>query len=191
MFGLKKFISQLSEVLGMSELALIERQRALVRAGLLPAAEGRGPGSGVRVTAETVATLLTAVLATASLSETVAETRLRLSAKRDRREIEDYAKVKDALGGAETFKSALAHVLASDEAITVVRVYRHQDFAVFYLKDGRPHFISKKKPSTSAFDELAQVDINPIRALLRDAQKAAETEASRRKKPSKPTKEKS
>jgi len=190
MFGLKKFIPQLSVVLGMSELALIERQRALVRFKLLDTAEGRGPGSGVRLTAEAVATLLIAVLATASLSETVSATRSFVNAKRDRREIEDYAKVKDALGGAETFKAALAYVLASDEEITIVRVDRGQGFAVFYLKDGRPRFISKKKPSTTAFDELAQVHIDPIRALLRNAQKAAEAEATKRKNPSKTTKEK-
>jgi hypothetical protein len=186
MFGLKKFIPQLAEVIGMSDLALIERQRALARAGLLDSAEGRGPGSGVRLTADAVSTLMIAVLATASLSETVSATRSFVNAKR----IEDYGKLKDALGGAETFRVALAHVLASDEEITVVRVYREAGFAVFYLRDGRPQFISKKKPSTTAFEELAQVHIYPIRALLRNAQKAAEAEATKRKNPSKSTKEK-
>jgi hypothetical protein len=188
MLGLKKFLSKLSQALDMSELVLIERQRALLRAGLLDSVAGRGPGSGVRLNAETMATLLTAILATPNLLETIPATRSLLSAKRDRREIKDYAKVKDTLGGAETFKAALSHVLTSDEKITVVRVYRRQGFAVFYLEDGRPHFISKKKPNASAFDDIAQIHIDPIRALLRDALKAAEP--LKRKHPSKTTKEK-
>jgi hypothetical protein len=185
MFGLKKFISHLSEVLDISELVLIERQRALVEKGLLQKAPGHGPGSGVRFSAESVAVLLTAVLATPNLLDTVTATRLLLSAKRDRREIEDYAKVKDTLGGAETFREALIHVLTTDEAITVVRVYRRPCFAVFYLEHGRPHFMSKKKPVTSAFDDIAQIHIEPIRVLMREAQAAAVDEAIKRKSPSK------
>jgi hypothetical protein len=180
MFGLKKFISRLSEVLDISELILIERQRALVEKGLLLKAPGHGPGSGVRYSAESVAILLTAVLATPNLLDTVAATRLLLSAKRS-----DDVKVEDTLGGAETFKEALVHVLTSDEPITVVRVYRRPCFAVFYLKDDRPNFVSKKKPSTSAFDDIAQIHIDPIRALMREAQAAAVTEEAKRKSPSK------
>ena len=46
-----------------------ERQRALVRANLLPQDKGRGPGSGVRATPETLTVLLLSVLATNSVSE--------------------------------------------------------------------------------------------------------------------------
>lgn len=45
---------------------------------------GRGPGSGVRLTAESLAMLLTAILATASLSEMGTATRLLARAKRSR-----------------------------------------------------------------------------------------------------------
>lgn len=169
MMGLKSFIPKLSKVLEISEIALYERQRALVRAGLLKNVEGRGPGSGVRLTTEALATLLIALLVTPNLSETAAATRLLLNAKRDRRDIEDYKKVRDSLGGAETFKAALAHVLTSDEEITVVRVYRGDGFAVFYLKEGRPHFSSNKKRHTSPLDEIAQIQIAPIRAVLKAA----------------------
>lgn len=53
----------------MTPAALYERQRALVREGLLAAEAGRGPGSGVRATAPAVALLVLSVLATDRLSE--------------------------------------------------------------------------------------------------------------------------
>jgi hypothetical protein len=59
----------------MSQAALYERQRALVRAGLLHSSGGRGPGSGVRATADAIALLLISLLATDSLSETAKRTK--------------------------------------------------------------------------------------------------------------------
>ena len=55
--------------MGMTPAALYERQRALVREGLLAAEAGRGPGSGVRATAPAVALLVLSVLATDRLSK--------------------------------------------------------------------------------------------------------------------------
>jgi hypothetical protein len=75
MTSLKGYIPALARLLGMTPAALYERQRALVRAGLLDQSEGRGPGSGVRVTAPSVALLLICVLATDNLSETEARVR--------------------------------------------------------------------------------------------------------------------
>jgi formylmethanofuran:tetrahydromethanopterin formyltransferase len=49
--------------------ALYERQRALVRHGILKPIEGRGPGSGVEFSANSAATLLIGVAAVNSLSE--------------------------------------------------------------------------------------------------------------------------
>jgi hypothetical protein len=70
MTSLKGYIPALARHLGTTPAALYERQRALVRAGLLDQSEGRGPGSGVRATAPSVAMLLLAVLAADSLTET-------------------------------------------------------------------------------------------------------------------------
>jgi len=53
----------------MSPAALYERQRVLVRLGVLTERKGRGPGSGVKLTAESLAALLTSVLITDNLSE--------------------------------------------------------------------------------------------------------------------------
>jgi hypothetical protein len=72
MTSLKGYIPALARLLGMTPAALYERQRALVRAGLLDQSEGRGPGSGVRVTAASVALLLISVLATDNLSDSEA-----------------------------------------------------------------------------------------------------------------------
>jgi hypothetical protein len=63
MIGLKTYLSQLSEPLGQSEELLYERQRALVRQGLLESVGGRGPGSGVRADEKALAAFLISFLA--------------------------------------------------------------------------------------------------------------------------------
>lgn len=73
--SLKGYTPALARLLNTTPAALYERQRALVRAGLLDMGEGRGPGSGVRSSYGAVAMLLLAVLATDRLSETEARTK--------------------------------------------------------------------------------------------------------------------
>ncbi len=73
--SLKSLIPALAPAFAMTPAALYERQRALVRAGLLKAQSGRGPGSGVKGTPKSLALLLISVLATESLSETELSTR--------------------------------------------------------------------------------------------------------------------
>ena len=73
MISLKSFIPSACPHLGVSPAALYERQRALVRLGVLHGKEGKGRGSGVRLSADAVAALLASLLATDSLSE-VADT---------------------------------------------------------------------------------------------------------------------
>jgi hypothetical protein len=67
--------------LGMTPAALYERQRELVRQGILSQSEGRGPGSGVHASPYSVALLLVSVLATDSLSETAEKARIFAPAK--------------------------------------------------------------------------------------------------------------
>jgi hypothetical protein len=71
--SLKAYMPPLARLLGITPATLYERQRAMVRAGLLDAGSGWGPGSGVRTTAGSVALLLISVLASDSL--TVSESR--------------------------------------------------------------------------------------------------------------------
>jgi hypothetical protein len=104
-FSLKGLIPMMAHTLDMTPDALYERQRALVRAGLLKGVEGKGPGSGVRATPYATALLLIAVLASDSLSEAGEHTKL-------------FASLKAEAGscpatGEKTFANALAAILAS------------------------------------------------------------------------------
>ncbi len=81
MSSLKAYGALLAWRLGMTPAALYERQRALVREGILTQSEGRGPGSGVHAAPYSVALLLVSVLATDSLSETAEKTRIFAPAK--------------------------------------------------------------------------------------------------------------
>jgi hypothetical protein len=102
--SLKGYTPGLARLLGTTPAALYERQRALVRVGLLDAGEGRGPGSGVRTTVASVSLLLIGVLASDSLTD--AEIRAR--------DIANAAPL-DAdrcpLTGMRTFQDALASIL--------------------------------------------------------------------------------
>jgi hypothetical protein len=107
MISLKGITPTLAQLVGMTPTALYERQRALVRAGLLHPEPGRGPGSGVRATPESVAMLMIALLATGSLSETEQGTKALASLK--------SAEQRCPLTGTKTFASALAAIFASPE----------------------------------------------------------------------------
>jgi hypothetical protein len=70
MKSLKAYTPALARLLGTTPQALYERQRALVRADMFNAEDvkdGRGPGSGVRGTAQSVALLLIGAIASDSL----------------------------------------------------------------------------------------------------------------------------
>jgi hypothetical protein len=67
--SLKSYSVELADYLGITPLAVYERQRALVRLGVLESIEGRGPHSGVRATPNAVAVLLIGALLADNLSE--------------------------------------------------------------------------------------------------------------------------
>jgi hypothetical protein len=185
MIGLKTFIPQLSKVLEISEIALYERQRALVRAGLLENTEGRGPGSGVRYTPETLATLLISLLATDSLSETAAATDFLLNAKRSHGE--RYKKLERSLAGAETFKKALANALTSTEEISLITVNRREGLIFVFLGTGQfIEFNSKRKVTAGPLAVVAHLHVEEIRELVsRTENLIAIKEAARKLSPSK------
>jgi hypothetical protein len=95
----------LARHLDMTPNALYERQRALVRAGLLKGKEGWGPGSGVRATPHSVAMLLIGALAADSLSE-IEESAKRIAWSKPESGV-------CAVTGEKTFVGALAAILAS------------------------------------------------------------------------------
>ena len=69
MASLKSFLQGVAPILGVSLATLYERQRALVRLGVLPPSTGAGPGSGVPFTAKNFAAILISLLASDSLSD--------------------------------------------------------------------------------------------------------------------------
>lgn len=107
--SLKAIIPALAFTFGMTAAALYERQRALVRAKLIKPERGRGPGSGVRATPESLAMLLISLLATDSLSEV--ETCTKAVALLKSKE----ASKRCPLTGQATFAAAVSAILGSDD----------------------------------------------------------------------------
>jgi len=75
MASLKSFLYDIADFWGVSPASLYERQRELVRGELLQAVPGRGPGSGVPLTAENFAVFLIGLLATDGLTDLIEHTR--------------------------------------------------------------------------------------------------------------------
>jgi hypothetical protein len=121
MKSLKSFLPQISGFLSTTPAALYERQRQLVRLGILTAEEGHGPGSGVKLSADGVAALLVALLATDNLSDTDDRVRLLLNSR-------PSSKAKSAKTDAKTFRQAVATLLSSPQNLRNFRsivVVRH------------------------------------------------------------------
>jgi hypothetical protein len=70
MASLKAFLPTLAPILATTPDALYSRQRALINLGLLATRKGRGPGSGVELSADSLAVLLIACLCSETLAET-------------------------------------------------------------------------------------------------------------------------
>ncbi|WP_130220315.1 hypothetical protein [Bradyrhizobium genosp. SA-3] len=166
MTSLTSLLPTLAPLLGLTEQALYERQRALVRMSLLPAPKGRGRGSGAEATPDTVARLLTAVLATDNLSDT--DERVQRLA---------FAPFVGKKGdrcpwtGARTFVEALSFLLSEQAAIppapkldghTSIHVYRREPRAMIV-------FGWKRRPGKGTC-EFGHRDRSGAVALLVDAQ---------------------
>jgi hypothetical protein len=109
--------------LGMSQAAIYERQRALIRLGLLPKPSGRGRGSGALATPRTAALICLSILATDNLSEMdhrifkLAEAGISTWRKRQR----------CGLTGALTFVDALSAIIGDPDLarrVIIVKVER-------------------------------------------------------------------
>jgi hypothetical protein len=167
--SLKAYMPPLARLLGVSAAALYERQRALVRTGLLDAGSGWGPGSGVRTTASSVALLLISVLASDSL--TVAETRAG--------EIADAAPAggdQCLLTGMRSFRDALASVLTSaaqSDRVIEISASRTAARAKIVYRDGRSTKVSEfivpgsDEPGLSVVATLASGPLKTISARVR------------------------
>jgi hypothetical protein len=67
--SLKSASYQLAPIFGMTADGVYERQRELVRAGILQQESGKGPGSGARLNTHNLAWLVVSLMVTDSLSE--------------------------------------------------------------------------------------------------------------------------
>jgi hypothetical protein len=109
MASLTSFLPSLVPLLGMTQAAIYERQRALVRLGLLPKPSGRGRGSGAQATPRSAALICMSVMATDNLSEMDDRIAQLAGAK-----ISTWRKSKRCgLTGAETFLDALDAIVGS------------------------------------------------------------------------------
>jgi hypothetical protein len=104
--SLQGCLPALAEVLNANQTTLYERQRALVREGLLDALPGHGRGSGVRATPESIAMLTIGMLASVSLADVGPLAR----------SFSEGASIasKCQLTGAKTFHAALSRILSDD-----------------------------------------------------------------------------
>jgi hypothetical protein len=136
MTSLKSFIPELSGALQLNPHAIYERQRKLVKVGLLQHVEGRGPGSGVRLSVEAVVVLLISLLATDDLAETEGPTMTLASLKR----VREDARIKpQSLGAAQSFKILLIKALTRPDVVQdihMVSVDRTNLQVSIFLKDG-------------------------------------------------------
>jgi hypothetical protein len=166
--SLKAFMPPLARLLGTSAAALYERQRALVRAGLLDAGSGWGPGSGVRATAVSVSLLLISALASDSLTEAEIRTG----------DIVDAAPTGDQcqLTGMRSFKDALASILTAAEQsnrVVEISVSRTAARAKIIYRDGRSTKVSEfvgpgpDEPGLSVVAKLAGDTLRLIAARVR------------------------
>jgi len=114
--SLKSFLPILGAILNEKADTLYERQRALVREGLLESLPGRGRGSGVQTTAENVAILVIGMLASVTLADAASATRALIGAA-----IEGGP---CPLTGATNFKDAVARILSDPKISKRVREIR-------------------------------------------------------------------
>jgi hypothetical protein len=182
--SLKASIPLLAKILRLNPHAIYERQRALVRGGVLQSVPGRGPGSGTFFKPEPVGVLLISMLATDSIKDSAEITSAFCNAPR----ASYSSRRQNALGGALTFKAAIVNALTIDkyaEEIAIVRVHRMQSTAqIFLARGGQLSFaFSKQTPGVYEFEGVTgfyQImgdgpfgALAKIRALLRDNEQVA------------------
>jgi hypothetical protein len=167
MASLKGYIPKLADLLGMTPALLYERQRELVRSGLLARKPGHGPGSGVEATPLTVATLLIAATASNELSETTEKTR----------ELSDVARRR----GKGRFLEAVSELLGSPSkaetvaAMTISRSYPHakifwrQDRALRVSSDGDTFDVPRRTQPPVRI--MVEVDGSVVSEIARDLAK--------------------
>ena len=183
MIGLKTYLPQIAPLLGMSAEMAYERQRALVREGVLKPRPGRGPGSGVSADEDSLAVLLISILSHDLLTEAPA-TKVYCELRSSQN--------KCPVTGAKTFRKALSTILANPvlPAETIlVEVMRgreaHADVSfVDEDMDVTSTFLREKwKPGLSELHanqvfHIVQIDQDLLRRLAEDIAQFKKDDAS-------------
>jgi hypothetical protein len=162
--SLKSLFPVIEQRTGATRFVLYERQRVLLKAGMLAAGPGRGPGSGIRVTAPSAALLLITILATDTLSEAVARAQEFASAKpKEGRRC--------PLTGMTTFVDALAAILSAAGArkVTEVTISRNASRAAIKYRGGVSEFVGSAaiKPSLRVEATLERDGLRAIADAVR------------------------
>ncbi|MBR1212053.1 hypothetical protein [Bradyrhizobium sp. JYMT SZCCT0180] len=159
-----------SEIVGITPAALYERQRALMRLGLLVAGAGRGPGSGVKLSADSLAVMIISVLATESLSD-IDKRMLRLCNARP------SEGEKCAVTGAGTLRQAVATLLADPsfsregERMLFCGVEDYRKAQIDYFERGsnvRFTVFALKERSWPRITRSGRIDSGLIRVMVDD-----------------------
>jgi hypothetical protein len=154
MAGLKSFLPVMAETFGTTADALYNRQRVLARMGLLPSVAGKGPGSGVPLTADSLAVMIIALMAAETLHDVDDRVKGICEAKPDRHasseETSDYLNL-------PTFRSAMEYAILEfdrfplsgfDIQFVSISPFRGQFLLTEYNKRG---FDLKKEPKTKTY----------------------------------------
>jgi hypothetical protein len=140
MASLTSFLPKLVPHFEMTGAAIYERQRALVRLGLLPQPHGRGRGAGALATPETVALICISILATDNLSEMDDRIRTLASAPIHTHYKRKYCR----LTGASEFQIALSAIMGDfnlAQRVSSVQVRRKElEATIHWVKKGRAEF---------------------------------------------------
>jgi hypothetical protein len=128
MMSLKAFAPILADLLQTTPAAVYERQRALVRVGVLPAPTGRGRGNGLPATAETIAAILIAIMATDNLSDTDGRVKKLCDLKISKQPEAGIRPI-----SASTFRAALVATIKSAIEVATIEVSRGRPSANIYL----------------------------------------------------------
>jgi hypothetical protein len=140
--SLKATLPVLGRLIGISPNILYERQKVLMQKGVLATVAGRGPGSGVLATPDSLTLLLIAFLASPLKLSDLAETTMRVA------NAPPTVGKQCPLTGKKTFRDALAAALSDVQLlgrVTRIQVAGSHSHAEI-------HFRTKRKVEISAFD---------------------------------------
>jgi hypothetical protein len=145
MASLTSFLPNLASHFEVTSAAIYERQRALVRLGLLPQPRGRGRGAGALASPETVALICISLLATDNLSETDN----RITTLANVPVYTHYKRKYCRLTAASDFRNAMTAILADinlAERVKSVHVTRKDlGASVHWVKKGRAEYSYEQK----------------------------------------------